>query len=365
MIYAIFKSVFGAGGGFAVFKYLSSRTLIAFVTAFFLSLIIGRPLINALYRHGFRSFERSYGEINSQKKTGTPMLGGILIFITGIGSALLWCDLANPFIWALLASAVWFALFGAIDDYKKIKGRDADEGLSRFAKYMIQILFGVLLAVFVLTPAISPLPAEVANSFQIPFFKGFIFSSTVLTALWIVFIIVYSANAVNFADGMDGLTIVPSVFVFIVLGVFAYIIGNKIQAQHLLYEYIPGSGEIAVFCGAIVGAGIGFLWFNSHPAEVFMGDMGSLFLGGTMGTAAVLIRQEVIFIIAGAIFVIEITSTFVQENIGFKMHRRILYRAPLHHHYQHQGMAEAKIVTRFWIVSAIMAALALITIKFR
>jgi phospho-N-acetylmuramoyl-pentapeptide-transferase len=364
MIYAIFTSVFGTGGP-AVFKYLSSRVLIAFVTAFFLSLIIGRPLINALYRHGFRSFERSYGEINSQKKTGTPMLGGILIFITGIGSALLWCDLTNPFIWALLASAIWFAVFGAIDDYKKIKGRDADEGLSRFAKYTIQILFGVLLAVFVLQPDISPLPADVANSFQLPFFKGFIFNSTVLTALWIVFIIVYSANAVNFADGMDGLTIVPSVFVFIVLGVFAYIIGNKIQAQHLLYEYIPGSGEIAVFCGAIIGAGIGFLWFNAHPAEVFMGDMGSLFLGGTMGTAAVLIRQEVIFIIAGAIFVIEITSTFVQENIGFKIHRRILYRAPLHHHYQHQGMAEAKIVTRFWIVSAIMAAIALITIKFR
>lgn len=364
MIYAIFRSVFESGG-LAVFKYLTSRTLMAFVTAFVISLIIGRPLINLLYRKGFRSFERSYGEMNAQKKTGTPMMGGILIFITGIGSALLWCDLMNPFIIVLIASAVWFALFGAIDDYMKIKGKDADKGLSRFTKFTIQILFGVFLAVFVLHPAISPLPESVRASFQIPFLKGFLFESIVFTAIWIVFIIVYSANAVNFADGMDGLTIVPSIFTFIVLGVFAYVIGNKIQAQHLLYEYIPQSGEIVVFCGAIIGAGIGFLWFNSHPAEVFMGDMGSLFLGGTMGTAAVLIRQEVIFIIAGAIFVVEIASTFIQENIGFKMNRRILYRAPLHHHFQHQGMAEAKIVTRFWIISALMAVLALITLKFR
>ena len=365
MIYAIFKSLFETGG-LAVFKYLSSRTLLAFLSAFFLSLIIGRPLINALFKCGFYSFERSYSEKNTQKKTGTPTMGGILIFITGIGSALLWCDLENPFIWALLVSAVWFAIFGAIDDLQKIKGEDADQGLSMIGKIAMQILFGVMLAVFILHPGISPLPPEVANSFQFPFFKGFIFSSTCFTALWIIFIIFYSSNAVNLTDGMDGLTIVPSVFVFIVLGVFAYIVGNKIQAQHLLYTYIHGSGEIAVFCGAIVGAGIGFLWFNSHPAEVFMGDTGSLFLGGTMGTAAVLIRQELILIIAGAIFLIEISSSLLRKIDEKTLHRRILfYRTPLHDHFKHQGMAEAKIVTRFWIISAFMAALALITIKFR
>jgi phospho-N-acetylmuramoyl-pentapeptide-transferase len=364
MMYQIFQSVFESGG-LAVFKYITSRTLISFVTAFFLTLIIGRPLIILLYKKGFRSFERSYGDINAQSKKGTPMMGGIIMFITGIGSALLWCDLSNPFIEVLIGSALWFGLFGGIDDYLKIKNKNPDDGLSRGVKFSIQIVFGVFLAVFVLTPAISPIPANLADSFQIPFYKGILFNSTLFTSLWIVFIIVYSAKAVNFADGMDGLAVVPSIFIFIVIGIFSYIIGNVIHAQHLLYHYIPGTGEIAVFCGAVIGAGLGFLWFNTHPAEVFMGDMGSLFLGGTMGTAAVLIRQEVIFILAGAIFVLEITSTFLQEYIGFKMYRRILFRAPLHHHFHHQGMAEAKIVSRFWIISAIMAALAIITIKFR
>jgi len=364
MIYHFFQAIFETGGP-AVFRYITSRALISFVTAFFITLIIGRPLIILLYKKGFRSFERSYGDINAQSKKGTPMMGGVIMFITGIGSALLWCDLSNLFIQILLASAVWFGLFGGIDDYLKIKNKNPDAGLSRTVKFAIQILFGVALALILLTPAISPLPAEIADSFQIPFFKGILFNSIVFSALWIVFIIVYSANAVNFADGMDGLAVVPSIFIFIVISVFSYIIGNVIHSQHLLYQFIPGSGEITVFCGAVIGAGLGFLWFNSHPAEVFMGDMGSLFLGGTMGTAAILIRQEVVFIIAGAIFVIEITSTFIQENIGFKNYRRILYRAPLHHHFHHQGMAEAKIVSRFWIISAIMAAIAIITIKFR
>jgi len=366
MIYALLSSLFENTRGFAVFKYLTSRTLIAFLTAFLISLMIGRPIINMLYRKGLRSFERSYGEINSQKKTGTPMMGGIIIFLTGIGSVLMWCDLTNPFVLVLTAAGVWFALFGAIDDFLKIKLRDPDKGLSRTFKFAVQIGFGIFLAFFVLDPAVSPIPPEVANSFQIPFFKGFLFNSTPFTAAFIVFIIVYSANAVNFADGMDGLTTVPSICVFIVLGTFAYIIGNTGHSQHLLYEYIPRSGEITVFCGAVIGAAIGFLWFNTHPAEVFMGDTGSLFLGGIMGTAAVLIRQEVVFIIAGAIFVIEITSTFVQEVIGFKfLKRRILYRAPIHHHFQHEGLAEAKVVTRFWIISIMTAALAIMTIKFR
>ena len=364
MFYYIFQSMYKAGGP-AVFKYITSRALIAFVAAFFITLLIGRPLIKLLYKRGFRSFERSYGDINSQSKKGTPMMGGLIMVITGLGNVLLWCDLTNPYIVVLLISSLWFALFGGIDDYLKIKNRNPDLGLSRISKFTIQILFGVFLAVFILHPAISPLPAKVAAGFQVPFVKGLLFSSVAFTAIWIVFIIVYSANSVNFADGMDGLAIVPAIFIFLVIGVFAYITGNFIQAKHLLFFYLPGSGEIAVFCGALVGSAMGFLWFNTHPAEVFMGDLGSLFLGGAMGTAAVLIREEVIYIIAGAVFVIEITSTFVQENIGFKNYRRILFRAPLHHHYHHQGMAESKIVARFWIVSAIMAALAIITIKFR
>ncbi len=364
MFHYIFDIIKESGGP-AVFGYITSRTLIAFVSSFFVTLIIGRPIIIQLYKKGFRSFERTYGDINSQSKKGTPVMGGILMFITGIGNAVLWCDLSNPFIIILIFSAIWFGVFGGIDDYLKIKNKNPDSGLSRGVKFSIQILFGVALAVFVLNTSISPLPPNIADGMQVPFYKGILFNSGFITFLWIVFIIVYSANAVNFADGMDGLAVVPSIFTFIVIGVFSYIIGNFVHAQHLLFHFIPGSGEIAVFCGAIVGSALGFLWFNSHPAEVFMGDMGSLFLGGTMGTAAVLIRQEIIFIIAGAIFAIEITSTFIQENLGFRNYRRILYRAPLHHHFHHQGMAESKIATRFWIISAIMAALAIITIKFR
>jgi len=365
MFYHLFEYLSESGNAPAVFRYLTSRALIAFVTAFILTLIVGRPIIIRLYKKGFRSFERSYGDINAQSKKGTPMMGGIIMVITSLSSALLWCDLTSSFVFPLFAAAIWFALFGGMDDYLKIKYKNPDHGLSRTVKFSIQILFGGALAFFVLNPAISPLPPQIADGMQIPFFKGIIFNSSVFTALWIIFIITYSANAVNFADGMDGLATVPSIFVFIVIAIFSYIIGNSIQAQHLLFTYIPGSGEIAVFCAAVTGAAVGFLWFNTHPAEVFMGDLGSLFLGGIMGTAAVLIRQEVIYIMAGAIFVLEITSTFVQENIGFKRYRRILYRAPLHHHYHHKGMAESKIVVRFWIISAIMAVVSIITIKFR
>ncbi|HQN73355.1 MAG TPA: hypothetical protein PLX56_12655, partial [bacterium] len=185
MIYNIFQSFFETGG-LAVFKYITSRTLISFVTAFFLTLLIGRPLIILLYKKGFRSFERSYGDINAQSKKGTPMMGGIIMFITGIGSAVLWCDLTNPFILMLLASAVWFGLFGGIDDYLKIKNKNPDEGLSRAVKFTIQIMFGVALAIFVLAPAVTPLPLNLADSFQIPFYKGILFNSVIFTALWIV-----------------------------------------------------------------------------------------------------------------------------------------------------------------------------------
>jgi phospho-N-acetylmuramoyl-pentapeptide-transferase len=364
VFFYFFEAIKDAGGP-AVFGYITTRTLLAFVFAFFTTLFIGRPVIIQLYKKGFRSFERTYGDINSRSKKGTPIMGGIIMFISGIGSALLWCDITHPFTIVLIFSALWFGFFGGIDDYLKITHENPDKGLSRPVKYTIQILFGAALAVVILTPSFSPLPENIATGMQIPFFKGVLFNSRVITAIWIIFIIVYSANAVNFADGMDGLAVVPSIFVFMVIGIFAYIIGNFIHAQHLLYTFVPGAGEITVFCGGIVGAALGFLWFNSHPAEVFMGDMGSLFLGGIMGTAAVLIRQEVVFILAGAIFVLEITSTFVQENIGFRNFRRILYRAPLHHHFHHEGMAESKIVVKFWIISAIMAALSVITLKFR
>jgi len=353
-------------GGPALFRYITVRSVSAFFTAFLVTLLIGRQVINSLYKRGYRSKERSYGDINTASKTGTPVMGGVLLLISGIGAALLWCNLENAFVLALFASSLWFSAMGALDDLLKVKRGDSDKGLARPAKYFGQIAFGLALGILVVSKAYSPLPAQLTSQLHVPFYKHALVDLSWLYVAFIVVMIVYSANAVNFADGMDGLAVVPSFFVLVVLGIFGYVMGNAKMSAYLFYPYLPGAGEIAVFCSALGGAAIGFLWFNAHPAEVFMGDTGSLLLGGTMGTAAVLLKQELLFILAGGIFAIEILSTAIQEWFGLGMlGRRIFARAPLHHTFAHRGMAESKIVVRFWIVSAILAALAVATLKIR
>ena len=353
-------------GGPALFRFITARSIFAVLTAFLVTLAIGRPVINMLYRRGYRSKERSYGDINTASKTGTPVMGGILLIMSGIGSAALWCDLQNPFVLSLLAASLWFSAMGGLDDLLKVKRGDSDKGLSRPAKYLGQITFGIALGVLVVYPPYSPLPPDLTTQVHVPFYKYPLMDFGWLYVAFIILMIVYSANAVNFADGMDGLAIVPSFFVLVVLGVFGYVMGNIKLSGYLFYPYIPGAGEVAVFCSALGGAAIGFLWFNAHPAEVFMGDTGSLMLGGTMGTAAVLLKQEVLFVLAGGVFALEILSTAVQEWLGLGLlGRRILARAPLHHTFSHRGMAESKVVVRFWIVSAILAALAIATLKIR
>ena len=353
-------------GGPAVFRFVTSRSVFAFISAFIITLIIGRPLIIRLYQKGYRSAERSYGDINTASKAGTPMMGGLMLLLSGLGSAVIWCDLANPFVLILIVASLYFAAMGLADDMLKVRNRNPDDGLSRTAKFAGQILFGIGLGVFMLHPDLTPLPAGFATEVHIPFFKHALFDAGWLYLGFIVFIIVYSANAVNFADGMDGLAIVPSFFVILVLGAFAFIIGNKHHSANLLYEHLPRSGEMVVYCAAVGGSMLGFLWFNAHPAQIFMGDTGSLFLGGTMGTAAVLIKQEFVFILAGGIFVAEIASTFFQDYVGFRiLKRRLFCRAPIHHTFAHRGMMESKVVIRFWIISAILAALAVATLKVR
>ena len=344
---------------------ITTRSIFAVVTAFLITLVVGRPLIHLLFRHGVRSVERAYGDIDITGKAGTPMMGGLLLLVGGLGSAALWCDLKNPFVLTLFSASLWFAGMGALDDLLKIRRRNSDKGLSRAGKYAGQIAFGLGLAALLLHPAWTPWPA-VDTTLSIPFYKHPLFDLGWAYVAFVVLMIVYSANAVNFADGMDGLAVGPSLFVLIVLGVFAYVLGNAIFSRYLLFTFLPGAGEIAVFLGAVAGAALGFLWFNCHPAEVFMGDTGSLFLGGVMGTAAVLLRQEFVFLIAGGVFVAEIASTALQEWVGLGLlRRRLLYRAPIHHTFEHCGMAEPKIVSRFWIVSALLAALALATLKVR
>jgi phospho-N-acetylmuramoyl-pentapeptide-transferase len=344
---------------------ITTRSIFAVVTAFLITLAVGRPLILLLFRLGVRSVERTYGDINTEGKAGTPIMGGLLLLAGGIGSALLWCDLGNRYVWTLFAAAGWFAAMGALDDLLKVRRRDSDKGLSRAGKYLGQIGFALGLAAVLLNPAWTPWPAVDTRLF-VPFYKHPLLDLGWVYIAFIVLMIVYSANAVNFADGLDGLAVGPSLFVLIVLGVFAYVLGNAIFSRYLLFTFQPGAGEIAVFLGAVAGAAMGFLWFNCHPAEVFMGDTGSLYLGGVMGTAAILLRQEFVFLIAGGVFVAEIASTALQEWVGLGLlKRRILYRAPIHHTFQHSGMAEPKIVSRFWIVSALLAALALATLKVR
>ncbi len=353
-------------GGPAAFRFVTTRSALAFITGFVCVLLVGRPLINFFYRRGIRSFERSYGDISTTAKTGTPIMGGLLMALGGLGSALLWCDLTNPFVWMLFAAAIYFAGFGILDDWLKIRHRDPDRGLSRVAKLTSQGLFGLFLGLYLAWPAISPFPGDVGTALQIPFFKGASLDLGYLVLPWAAFYIAYHVNAVNITDGMDGLATVPALLVFSVIAVFAYIAGNVQLSGHYLYAFIPGSHEITIFCAAIIGAGLGFLWYVCHPASIFLGDTGSLFIGGVLGTAALMIRQELVCLLAGLIFLAELLSTFVQEQVGFRLlKRRILPRAPLHHVFQHRGMAESKVVVRFWIVSLIFAATALLTIKFR
>ena len=359
--------------------YITSRAVFGFLTAFFVGLLIGRPIILWLYRNGYRSPERSYGDISTASKKSTPVMGGLIIAACGLGSVLIWADVGNPRVMMVVAAALWFALMGALDDVGKVRGMDSDAGISRLAKYASQIGFGALLGGLVLWQGTRLFgPGEVLHIY-VPFMKtplldlGQIFGTTGIGGFvasaafagFAAFVITYTTNAVNFTDGLDGLLIVPAALTLVVLGIFSYLLVNANYAEFLLYEFQPGSGELAVVCATMVGASLAFLWYNAHPAEVFMGDTGSMMLGGLIGTTALLIKQEALLVLVGAVFFAEVLSTFVQERFGLKFGKRVMSRAPIHHIYQHQGMPETRIVTRFWIVSTIFAALALATLKIR
>lgn len=359
---------------FRLSQYTTWRTMMALLTALLLLLLFGRKLILQLYRRRLRDTVRDYSVIDAGSKKGTPTMGGVLI-VGALGvSALLWCDLTNPMVWYLFLALGWFSFVGGLDDYLKLKHSESDKGLSRAAKYAMQGGFGLVLAILFLHPATTPyVPTELAPDVKslvselfVPFYKHSLIDLGWLYALVIIFMLVYSSNAVNFADGLDGLAVMPTLMVFLVYGVYAYVSGNFIFAGHLLLPYLPGAGEVAVFCGAVAGAGLGFLWFNAYPADVFMGDTGSMALGGVLGTTMVLIKQEVLFFLLGGIFLAELMSVVIQDWLGIQLlGRRILYRAPIHHTFQHQGLSEPKIAVRFWIVAGVLALLSLAALKLR
>ena len=352
--------------GHRLLGYVTVRSLAAMLTAFLIGVIFGRRFITLIYQLNFRDKTRDYGDISPRNKDGTPTMGGVIIFISFLFAVLMWGRLDNFQLKIVLLAAFWFTAVGFFDDYLKSVRGSSDDGMSRSVKLFFQVLFGLILSILVLSPHSTPFPQKLITQLFVPFFKNPVIDLSYFYYAFIVLAIVGISNSINFADGMDGLASVPVSFTALVYAVFAYIIGNAKQSQYLLFPFIKGSSELVIVMAALVGAVAAFLWFNTFPAEVFMGDTGSLFLGGVIATTAVLLKNEIIFLIAGGVFVIEFLSVFIQDFIGIKLlKRRIFYRAPIHHTFQFMGIAESKIVVRFWIVSALFTLLSLISIKIR
>ena len=375
--------------GFGVFEYITLRAVLACGTALVIGLISGPFVIRRLTALKIGQAVRSYGPESHLIKSGTPTMGGALILIAIGISTLLGADLTNRFVWAVLLVTFGFGWIGWVDDYRKVVRRDP-EGMPARQKFFWQAVIGLVASVY-LTFAISapatanvwPLISDwVASGFTmslptradliVPFFKSVsyplgVFGFVALT--WIV--IVGTSNAVNLTDGLDGLAIMPTVMVGAALGVFAYVIGRTDYSRYLLFPYIPGSGELMVLCAALAGAGLAFLWFNAYPAQVFMGDVGALALGGMLGTIAVVVRQEIVLFIMGGVFVAETLSVMVQvtwfkyTKRKYGQGRRILRMAPLHHHFEVGGWKETQVVVRFWIISMMLVLIGLSSLKIR
>ncbi|MBW2618366.1 MAG: phospho-N-acetylmuramoyl-pentapeptide-transferase [Deltaproteobacteria bacterium] len=346
--------------------YLSMRSILAALSSLFFMLISARLFLDYLHRRQAIDLVRETGLGSATDKQGTPTMGGALILGAVLFSVLLWGRLDSGFIILILAALVWFGLIGLADDLTKIRRRSGDKGMSERIKFLLQGAFAAVFAWFFLSH-LSPLPAEVTDLLYIPFYKNALGElGVIIYFVFIVLFVLFVSNSVNITDGLDGLAIMPSNFVVSVLGVFAYILGNKIQAGYLQFPYLPGAGELTIFCSAFVGAGLGFLWYNAYPAQMFMGDTGSLGIGGTIAVLCVLLKQELLFPILGGIFLVEGFSSQVQDKIGVRwLGRRIFYRAPMHHDLQYRGLAETKVVIRIWIIAGVLALVALATIKIR
>ena len=346
--------------------YLTIRAIAAAITAFLLTLFLGRRILEFLYRSGMRDVIRNYGELSNEGKSGTPTMGGVIIILSIVSGVLLWCDLTNPFIPVLMCALIWFGGIGALDDYLKCRREHSDQGLSQRTKMTAQAGFGLALGCICLYAPFSPIPEALATKLYLPTYKLPVADLSWAYLPFIVLTIVAIANSVNFADGLDGLAIVPVSFVAVVYGVFAYVIGNTRYSSYLQFFYLHGSGEVAIVCAAMLGAGVGFLWYNAYPAEIIMGDTGSQALGGTLGTLAVLLKSEVLFLIIGGVFVLQAFSVLIQEKLGISwIGRRIFYRAPIHYTFLHRGIGETKMVIRFWIISGLLALIGLATLKVR
>ncbi len=347
-------------GGFNVFQYLTLRAILGVLTALFISFIVGPSMIRRLSYHQIGQQVRDDGPRSHLDKAGTPTMGGALIIVAVVVTTLLWADLRSLYVWVTLLVTVTFGAIGWVDDYKKLVLRNS-KGLSVRSKYLWQSCAGLVAAGLLYLTAQTPVETQLI----VPFFKTVAIDLGWLFIPLAYLVIVGSSNAVNLTDGLDGLAIMPTVMVAGALGVFAYVAGNVKFATYLAVPYVAGVGEIIVFCGALVGSGLGFLWFNAYPAQVFMGDVGALALGAALGIIAVVVRQELVLVIMGGLFVMETVSVILQV-ISFKLTgRRIFRMAPLHHHFELKGWPEPRVIVRFWIVTVILVLVGLATLKIR
>ncbi|MES2998983.1 MAG: phospho-N-acetylmuramoyl-pentapeptide-transferase [Pseudomonadota bacterium] len=345
---------------FHVFQYLTLRAILASLTAFLISLLLGPKLIRALSDHQIGQAIRSDGPQTHLNKAGTPTMGGALILIAIVLTTLLWANLSNRTIWIVLIAIIGFGLIGFADDYRKLILKNS-KGLVPRWKYFWQSVLGLGIAVILYKSAKLPIETQLI----IPFFKNLLIPLGIFYIPWVYLVIVGSSNAVNLTDGLDGLAILPTVLVGGALGIFAYLTGNISYAKYLAIPFVPGAGEIVVICGAIVGAGLGFLWFNAYPAQIFMGDVGALGLGAALGCIAVVVRQELVLLIMGGVFVLETVSVILQVA-SFKLTgKRIFRMAPIHHHFELKGWPEPRVIVRFWIVTVILVLFGLATLKLR
>ncbi len=343
------------------FDFLTVRTGLAVITSMIIVFLIGDKFINYFSTKKITNPIRSDGpEDHLIKKIGTPTMGGVLILIGLFGGVFLWSDLFNPYNWLLIFITFSFGILGAFDDYKKIKNNNST-GISSKLKLIIQIIIS-LISLIILYKYIE---SDLTNNLYFPFFKNLVINLGWFFIPFYLFVIVGSSNAVNLTDGLDGLATVPVILVAGCFAFISYVTGNIIFAEYLLIPYIEGVGEVAVFCGAIIGASIGFLWFNAPPAKIFMGDTGSLALGGSLGAIGVVTKHEIVLAITGGLFVLEAISVIVQV-ISFKLTgKRIFMMAPIHHHFEKKGWPESTVVIRFWIISLILAMIGLATLKLR
>ncbi|MFZ6819523.1 phospho-N-acetylmuramoyl-pentapeptide-transferase [Undibacterium sp. Ji22W] len=376
-------------GFFRVFGFITFRAVFATMTAISIGLLAGPAVIRMLTRLKVGQAVRTDGPQTHLIKSGTPTMGGALVLISIGISTLLWSDLSNRFVWVVLIVTLGFGAVGWVDDYRKVVFRDPN-GMASREKFFWQSLIGIVAAVYLAFSVSAPTNTKVMELFVawvqsgfsmdlppkadliIPFFKTFNYPLGVWGFIALTFcVIVGTSNAVNLTDGLDGLAIMPTIMVGSALGIFAYLTGHAGYSKYLLIPYIPGAGELLIFCGAMAGAGLAFLWFNAHPAQVFMGDVGALALGGALGTVAVIVRQEVVLFIMGGIFVVETFSVMLQVTYfkftkkKYGVGKRLFLMAPLHHHFEQKGWKETQVVVRFWIVTMLLVLLGLSSLKLR